>query len=172
MLFKALVSLTALAAGASAQLDSSVQASVASVLLTAIPPESLQLALTNSASFSAELASSLSAGNTPEWYQALPSDVKTLLPQLYPASTPALTTALETTTPAATPSPTGAVSGSSSAPLNSTVISTVVSPTLGTTGGANSESTTGSTGGAPAYPTAVVGAGLAGALGFLGMLAL
>ncbi|KAF2253403.1 hypothetical protein BU26DRAFT_222214 [Trematosphaeria pertusa] len=138
-------------AAASAQLNSDVQASVASVLMTAIPPESLQLALTNSASFSAELASLLSAGNTPQWYQDLPSDVKTLLPQLYPATMTAEMTASDdpNSSPARTSAP---ITSSSTMPSTSQVTATN-SPTWVSVGvGYDSTSTTLST--ATVQPTA------------------
>jgi hypothetical protein len=189
MQYKAL-SLVALAAGVSAQAiipTDSVGASVINVLATAIPPESISLAVNNPASFSALLASSLAAGKTPAWYVALPSDVKSYLPLLYPASTTAEATlsptpsasASEIETPSITPTPSGRPSftgtvGTGSTTLGNSTIGSVSSATLGSTGGANSEVPTGSavsTGGA-SYPTAVFGAGVAGALGFLGMLAL
>jgi hypothetical protein len=76
----------------------------------------------------------------------------------------------ETTTDTTEVDPTG--TGSITNILNSTTISTVRSATL-TASETNSEisATASSTGGA-SYPTAVFGAGVAGALGIIGMLAL
>ncbi|KAF2791627.1 hypothetical protein K505DRAFT_326727 [Melanomma pulvis-pyrius CBS 109.77] len=188
MHFKTLTLVALSAAAVSAQSDPA-QFSVLSVLRTAIPSESISSALAHPQEFASELASSLSAGNVPSWYQALPSDVKSYLPLLYPASTAAETTAYSTAVPTSTPvlkstvssfSPTitsaavtASISSGTVIPGNSTVISTVSSATLRSTGGANSESpTTGvSTAGAPRM-TAVLGAGVAGVVGLFGMFAL
>ncbi|KAF2189549.1 hypothetical protein K469DRAFT_700758 [Zopfia rhizophila CBS 207.26] len=146
--------------------------SVLSVLATGIPPDSVSLATANPSAFSAQLASSLSAGQTPEWYQALPSDVKSYLPKLYPNTVSAVTTASETAAASLSSSlasERSSISASISSAANSTAVAAVSSAALAPTGGANS-ATTASTGGA-SYPTAV-GAGIAGAMGFLGMLAL
>jgi len=164
MLFKSLSLLALAVSGAVAQqltATDEVGKSVLLVLATAIPSSELAIAIANPTSFASELASSLNAGETPSWYQALPSDVKSYLPQLYPAAVSA--TATETpasSSPLMTPSASG-----SGLPTggNSTRISTVSSATLKSTGGANSQTpTTSSTAGAAPYPTAVVGAGLAG----------
>ncbi|KAF2002813.1 hypothetical protein P154DRAFT_520581 [Amniculicola lignicola CBS 123094] len=175
--------LLAFASGALAQVvTDSIGFSVLSVLATAIPSESISAATANPVAFSKELASSLSAGKTPDWYNALPSDVKSYLPKLYPAttevsSTPSSTAAPSSTpssiTPSITPSASASASISPSSALNSTVISTVRTPTLSATGSDNSAaaSSTESQGGA-AYPTAIFGAGVAGVVGILGMLAL
>ncbi|KAF2813319.1 uncharacterized protein BDZ99DRAFT_517590 [Mytilinidion resinicola] len=179
------------------------EASVLSVLLTALPSSLLQIAITNQAEVGSIIASSFSAGETPGWYSALPNDVKSYLPILYAEQTPT-STSTSTPTPSSssiassTPAPSssssvltvistavGTVSATISPSGNGTVISTVHSPTLSATS-AGSESSIASasasasasaaasstqTGGA-SYPTAVMGAGIAGALGFLGMLAM
>ncbi|KAF1833594.1 hypothetical protein BDW02DRAFT_569907 [Decorospora gaudefroyi] len=200
MFFKTVV--MALAVGASAQTtvakkkkkanipphSPDVQQSVLLALAQAIPTESVSYALASTSAFAAEMASSLSAGNTPAWYQALPSDVKSLLPQIYPhvEATP-------------TPSSEAAASSSVYAAASSSAKSTVVMPYP--TGAANSTgaSTTmmGGTGsvGAPPSSTAaadssaasatatdvppftgaaskIVGAGAVAVLGFLGVLVL
>ncbi|KAF2472233.1 uncharacterized protein BDR25DRAFT_313396 [Lindgomyces ingoldianus] len=168
------------ATGAMAQLPGvtdSVGASVLSVLATAIPPDSVSLALTDPGAFSSMLASALSAGSTPSWYQALPSDVKSYLPKLYPASTVVETTASETGASStdissAVVTSSASISASVSSLRNSSSITSVSHATLSSTGGANSAAPSSSSTGGAAYPSAVVGAGLAGALGFLGMLAL
>ncbi|KAH7114448.1 hypothetical protein B0J11DRAFT_584865 [Dendryphion nanum] len=130
-----------------------IRMSVLSVIITAIPPTQLSKALNDEAAFSSEIASSLSAGKTPEWFLALPSDVKSLLPSLYPAQAAALTA--PATTAAATSSATSAASATQVPAQVSTaaVVST-------------------SSKGAAARPTGVVGAGIAGAIGVLGMLVL
>ncbi|ORY13715.1 hypothetical protein BCR34DRAFT_586305 [Clohesyomyces aquaticus] len=169
------------ATGAFAQLPGEVTnsavASVLSVLATAIPPESISQALQNPDSFASALSSELLVGSTPGWFQSLPADVKSILPQLYPAQAAATTTDVSST-PSASASATvfssrASISASSSGSLNSTAITSVNSPTLSATGGKSSAASTSavSTGGA-SYPTAVVGAGIAGAIGFLGMLAM
>lgn len=76
-----------------------MSASVLMVLATAIPQDSVSAALADQTAFAASMASSLSAGNTPAWYQSLPADVKSLLPILY---------ASDSATP--TPTPTGSAS--------------------------------------------------------------
>ncbi|KAF2261826.1 hypothetical protein CC78DRAFT_337837 [Lojkania enalia] len=53
--------------------------SVLSVLATAIPPETISYAIANPTGFQSELVSSLLAGETPQWYLDLPSDVKIYL---------------------------------------------------------------------------------------------
>lgn len=69
------------------------------VLAQAIPSDSVAYALASSSAFAAEMASSLSAGNTPTWYQALPTDVQSLLPQIYPAAVQVTPTPTPTPTP-------------------------------------------------------------------------
>lgn len=147
MKFRTLATLVALAVGASAQtsVPPNVQQSVLLVLATALPTDSVSYALASQSAFASEMASSLSAGNTPAWYQALPSDVKSLLPIIYfveaaatPSATPSITPIVSSSSASATPSPSAAQS----------------------------------TGAAAAFPTAAVGAGVGAALGFLGMLAL
>lgn len=172
MQFKALAFVAALAMGVSAQepLPEDVSASVLQVLLTALPPSALSLAATNAPAFQSEMYSSLSAGNIPEWYQALPSDVKTILPQLYPAAAPTETSAEATTTATETSTSTevaGTISGRPTGGSNSTT--TVNSPTLSTTGGSGAPTQTDN---GAAFPSAVLGSGIAGALGVIGMLIL
>ncbi|EMD01258.1 hypothetical protein BAUCODRAFT_204022 [Baudoinia panamericana UAMH 10762] len=53
--------------------------SVLSVLQTALPSTLVQEALTNSAAVSSQIASQFSAGQTPTWFTALPSDIQTFL---------------------------------------------------------------------------------------------
>lgn len=168
MQYKAFALVAALAAGVSAQqpVPEDVSASVVNVLLTALPASALSLAVTNAPAFQSEMYSSLSAGNTPEWYKGLPDDVKTILPQMYPPETPAETTAAGTTTGAPTTAVatgTGAISGKPTGGSNST--NTVKPPTLSSTGGNNSPpAQTGAAG--------VIAPGLAGVFGIIGLLAL
>lgn len=166
------------------------EVSVLAVLATALPPSLVAIGVTNPAEVGSIVASSFSAGNTPAWYSGLPSDVKNYLTVLYAAVTPS-------STPSSTPAPSSSASvvtivstsvaivsntantATISPSGNSTVISTVhsatLSPTTLKTGAAASTGTQAasstSTGGA-SLPTAVMGAGIAGAIGFLGMLAL
>ena len=144
------------------------------VLATALPADSVSYALASSSAFAAEMASSLSAGNTPSWYQALPSDVKSLLPVLYPGAAEATPT--PSVTPSGTPVITSIIDASSVVPTaaNSSTVS-VQSPTLSASGSSSaSASVSGleSTGAAAAYPTAAIGAGVGAAIGFFGMIAL
>ncbi|KAH8731154.1 hypothetical protein GQ44DRAFT_377662 [Phaeosphaeriaceae sp. PMI808] len=167
MRFSSVGALFALTAGAVAQtsVPPAVQQSVLMVLATALPRDSVSYVLASSSAFASEMASSLSAGNTPAWYQALPSDVKSLLPALYPV----------VTTPTPTPSSSVAVSSAgtiSARPtgMNSTSLSAVHSPTLSASAARSSAATP--TANAAPYPAAAMGAGLGAALGFIGMLAL
>jgi len=145
--------------------SSNVANSALMVLATAIPPDQVSYAVASPSEFAAQLASSFQAGNTPAWYQALPSDVKSLLPVMYPASISA--------TPTPTPSSSSMVMTSvgtlsPSAAHNSTSLSGVHMPTLSATRSAPAVATAN----AASYPGAALGAGVGAALGFLGMLAL
>lgn len=144
--------------------------SVLLVLATAIPKESISYVLASSSAFAEQMASSLAAGNTPAWYQALPADVKTLLPAVYPAAA----SATPTPTPSSSSSLVITSSSVSARPtaVNSTVISTVQSPTLHASSSVARTSAPPVATGAAAYPSAALGAGVGAALGFLGMLAL
>ena len=139
--------------------------SVLSVLATAVPSDVLSYAIASPSVFAAEMGSSLYAGNTPGWYASIPSSVKSILPQLYPVAAEA----------SATPVVTSTASSASAAPtgMNSTSISAVHSATLSANG---THAATGSplpeSTGAASHAQAAVGAGLAGVVGFLAMLAL
>jgi hypothetical protein len=150
------------------------EASVLGVLATALPPSLLAIAVTNAAEVGSIIESEFSAGQTPAWYSALPSDVKSYLPILYSEEAAAATSVAPITSVQAS------ISGGISSSLNTTTISSVHSASLKATttaagsvagsaasAGASSTSTAGAS-----YPSAVVGAGVAGALGLLGMLAL
>ncbi|KAB2101695.1 hypothetical protein AG0111_0g10458 [Alternaria gaisen] len=179
-----MMALGALAMGARAQnaVAPEVQQSVLMVLAQAIPSDSVAYALASSSAFAAEMASSLSAGNTPTWYQALPTDVQSLLPQIYPAAVQA------TPTPTPTPSSSAYVVKSSSVvesssakitPYPTGMNSTMVKPTMSATGGASISVTLSPSDTASSIPPPFegaasrlsVGAGLGAAL-VLGMLAL
>jgi hypothetical protein len=174
-----LAGLAAMAVGVSAQTSVSPDvASVLAVLATALPADQRSYALASSSAFAAEMASSLAAGNVPGWYASLPADVKSVLPQLYPAAAQASTTpavASATPTLSSTASSVSAVpTGSSNTTVSSVhSIQSVHSATL------SASSSTAPT--APALPEATgaaastrvaLGAGLACVVGFLGMLAL
>lgn len=134
------------------------------VLATALPSDVRNYAIASESAFAAEMSSSLAAGNTPAWYAAMPADVKSILPLLYPVATEASTTPVATSTASsASAMPTGS---------NSTSISVVHSATLssatnGPTWAPLPEST-----GAASHAQAALGAGFAGVAGFLAMLAL
>ncbi|KAJ4296411.1 hypothetical protein N0V90_006456 [Kalmusia sp. IMI 367209] len=188
MQLKACVMAT-LAAAVSAQLPTGIDPAASSVLLqlvTVLPSDVLAVAVTNQAAFASEIASSIGAGKTPEWYQALPTGVKSVLASLYPVSTPAASTPSETaassyvtevtetsvTVITSTPSAPSAT-GASSIGSNSTAITSVNTPTLSGTPTGSTGSPSGSAlPGAASVPSAAIGAGLAGVLGFLGLLAL
>jgi len=172
MRFTATLAALALSSGAALaqlQVTDSIGASVLQVLATAIPPESISMATADPVAFSSELDSSLSAGNTPAWYQDLPADVKSYLPQLYPAEAPAITTADAGYATSAVEQSYAVPTISPSHAGNHTAISSVAAPTLAPSGTApaSPEFT-----GAAAIPKSFVHAGLAGAIGILGVLVL
>ncbi|KAJ4354463.1 uncharacterized protein N0V89_006200 [Didymosphaeria variabile] len=204
MQFYAVV-VAALAAAVSAQFPTNIDPAQQSALLalaTALPPSILAAAATNQAAFASEVASSIAAGNTPAWYQALPTDVKSALASIYPVSTPAASTPSETAAPsssyeASSVAESSSVESSSVAETTTAVVTSVIvtsAPVVVPSGtgassiGTNSTGVTsvntptlsGSTGspqpteapGAASIPSAAIGAGIAGALAFLGMLAL
>ena len=147
------------------------EASVLSVLATALPPSLLAIGVTNAAEVGTIIASEFSAGQTPGWYSALPSDVKSYLPILFSEEA-------ATTTPLS--SVQASISAGISSSLNTTTISSVHSASLKATttaagsvaGSASSAGASSTSSAGASYPSAVVGAGVAGALGLLGMLAL
>lgn len=155
--------------------ENPTEASVLSVLETALPASLLAIGIANPDELASLIASSLSAGQTPAWYSALPPDVKSYLPTLLSEEASAATVS----TPL---SNTASISGIISPSLNTTTISSVHSASLkatttaaGSTAGsaaATASSAHASSTGGASYPSAVVGAGVAGALGLLGMLAL
>ncbi|KAF2461152.1 hypothetical protein BDY21DRAFT_361141 [Lineolata rhizophorae] len=174
----ALLGLTAAAASASPQLHKrqsldSEEASILSVLATALPASLVSEALTNSAAVSSEIASQFAAGDTPSWFAALPTDVQTYL-------APVATVTESPPFPAGN-STMGGATNSNSAAVTSTATSTTTStdadesdePTSSSSSDESEETaaSSSSTGGA-SLPTAVVGYGVAGAMGVLGMLAL
>jgi hypothetical protein len=139
------------------------------VLATALPKDTVNYALASSSAFAAEMASSLSAGNPPAWYQALPSDVKNILPSLYPV------VASPTPTPSSSVAlsmPISSVGTISARPtgINSTSVSDVHMPTLSPTSARPSLPV--ATANSASYPAAALGAGVGAALGVIGMLAL
>ncbi|KXT10856.1 hypothetical protein AC579_1954 [Pseudocercospora musae] len=158
----------ALAAAAYAQVDGTAEQSaqaaellsVVSVLQTALPSSLIQEALTNSAGVSSELASEFAAGQTPSWFTALPSDVQTYL---VPAGAIATANATAITSASGAPYP-----SANSTSRSSTTGSSSETGASGT--GSSNESSSSSEAGA--MPTAILGAGLAGAVGIVGLLAL
>ena len=159
--------------------------SLISVLATAIPEEQASYAVASPSAFAEEMASSFEAGDYPAWYQALPSDVKELLPVAYPASVEATSTPAPTSTPSPTASASesevtssaymaittsvGTLSTVASAGHNSTVTD-VHMPTL--SGSATKSAPAVATANAATYPGAAMGAGVGAVLGFVGMLVL
>ena len=187
------------------KVESNVQPSQQSALLalaTALPPSVLAQAATNQAGFASEIASSLAAGSTPEWYQALPTDVKSALASIYPVQTPAQTTPAETSSPSPSSSPSSSsteevtvteVSTSAEATItevstsvvvvpsgtgasgignNGTAVTSINKPTLSSSGAETGSPQPTEQPGAASIPSAAIGAGIAGAIAFIGMLAL
>ncbi|EUC46429.1 hypothetical protein COCMIDRAFT_35917 [Bipolaris oryzae ATCC 44560] len=182
----AAVALGALFMGASADIAGvapEIQTSVLMVLAHAIPSESISYALASPSAFASEMASCLSASSTPAWYQALPTDVQSLLPQIYPHETPTPTptpSATSSSTPSpthTTPSSSAAVTPYPTAGLNST--SAITKPPTSATGTISlslipTPSATGPEG--PAFTGAAsrlsLSAGLGAFIGLVGVLAL
>ncbi|KAF2746543.1 hypothetical protein M011DRAFT_478147 [Sporormia fimetaria CBS 119925] len=172
MQITASLAILALSSAVVAQLDlqnPDVAISVLNVLATAIPADTISSAMEDPAGFSMELESSISAGQTPSWYQALPSDVKSALPLLYPASTPAATTppASDATEPPTKDSSMTALPTISGLPTPTNGTGDVSSPTLSPSG--TESGLPESTGGA-ATLNGMVASGVVGAFGILGML--
>ena len=154
------------------------RASVYAVLATALPSSLVAEALTNTGAVASQIASEFSVGSTPAWFTALPTGIQSYL--LGPvASQVSNGTGLLNST---------AIANSSSATVVRTTTSTQGHTTLVTghgrttaTGGSNTQtgaaasssgaSSSSSSGGA-SMPTNIIGAGLAGAVGLVGLLAL
>ncbi|TKA71726.1 hypothetical protein B0A49_05732 [Cryomyces minteri] len=188
--------------------------SIISVLQTALPQSLVQMAFTNSAGVSSEIASQFAAGATPTWFTALPSDIQTYLVPLATngaafssavanatgvvgapgvnataiagnttaigvaqssilssiAAANSSTVANATSAGVVNLSSTASITGSgSSSGSSSSAARTSTSSRTSASAAAGSSST--SSAGA-SLPTAVVGMGLAGVVGFVGMLAL
>jgi len=150
----------------------SVDPASASLALFGVLPSSLQaVALTNPAAAASEISSEFETG-TPTWFTKLPTDVQTYFITAAGSAVP--TTTAFTGTGGSLYSSNSTSTGKF---LNSTITSTgsTTSDSATTSGSGTAASTTASssssTGGA-SLPTQVIGAGIAGALGVLGMLAL
>ncbi|KAE8348209.1 hypothetical protein BDV28DRAFT_144080 [Aspergillus coremiiformis] len=118
--------------------------SIMSVLLTAIPPASLQQFADPSAR--SAMMSEVSAGHLPDWYNNLPSDVKSYVSTAYQAYAEPTGTGAQAT--AGSPATTGAKATATS--------------------GSDSHSNTSSSA-AGAAPTGAIAASLVGAAGILGL---
>ncbi|KAK4634366.1 hypothetical protein CLAFUW4_00840 [Fulvia fulva] len=161
------------------QADQSVAglASVISVLQTALPSSLIQEALTNSAAVASDISAEFAAGSTPAWFTALPTDVQTYLvpSQLYPNAT--ATGTLISVGPTNSANATGygnsTRSSSTSGRSTNTVTATETGEGSEETGASatQGESSSSSSAGA-SMPSAIVGMGLAGAVGLVGVLAL
>ena len=148
-------------------------ASVYAVLATALPSSLVAEALTNSQAVASEIASEFSAGSTPAWFTSLPTAIQSYL--LGPvASQAANATGLLNST---------AVANSSSATVVKTKTNTHGQTTLVTgsntqtaagasSSAASSSGASSSSSGGASMPTNIIGAGLAGAVGLVGLLAL
>jgi hypothetical protein len=145
----------------------------ASLALFGVLPSSLQaVALTNPAEAATEISSEFATG-TPTWFTKLPTDVQSYFITAAGSAVP--TTLAITGTGGSLYSSNSTTTGKF---LNSTITSTAAATSSGaaTSGASGTAASTGassssSTGGA-SLPTQVIGAGIAGALGVFGMLAL
>ncbi|KAF2842497.1 hypothetical protein M501DRAFT_998822 [Patellaria atrata CBS 101060] len=149
-------------------------ASLISAVLPVIPAS----AITNPTGFAQDVASSFQAGETPTWFSMLPSDIQSCfaagaIATEIPSSIMTVTgdATIQTSTVVSTDvmTSTGESTTATITEEHTSTMTDVVSSETETDSAAEETST--STGGA-ALPTAVIGAGVAGALGFLGMIAL
>jgi len=141
----------------------------ASLAVYSVLPSSLQAeALTNPAAAASEISAEFASSATPTWFSKLSPDVQSYF----------LAQGAATTT--AGPIATGVSGGNTTSigPYSNTTITTssgaattAAATTLLAAGTTTGTSTSSSTGGA-SMPTQVVGAGLAGAIGLIGMLVL
>ncbi|KAK3672529.1 hypothetical protein LTR78_007579 [Recurvomyces mirabilis] len=161
------------------------------VLQTALPSSLIAEAMTNPAAASSEIAAEFSTA-TPTWFTALPTDIQTYLVPLATGGSLANVTGAANMTAIASSAignSTAVSAGQSSilASLSAQNSSVVAGATTGTSSGAGStgsvtgasasRSASGSAGAssssaAGAVPTAIVGMGLAGAVGIVGLFAL
>jgi len=137
-------------------------ASASLALLQALPSSLQAVALTNSAAAASEISAEFATG-TPTWFTVLPTDVQTYFLTAAGSAAP-MTTGFSNTTVTGKfhNSTTSSAAATSSAEASSTEAAASASGTA---------SSSSSSGGA-AMPTQMISAGLAGALGFIGMLAL
>jgi len=135
-------------------------ASATASLLQVLPSSILNVALTNPAEASTLIQESFSTG-TPDWFKSLPPAVQSYFIAQAGGTAPAATGA----TPTGSAAGAGPTGGS-----NSTSNSTVTTGSMPS--GSASASGSGSSSGSGAFPTAVVGGGLAGLVGLAGMLIL
>ena len=160
--------------------------SIFSVLQTALPSSLVAEALTNSAAVSNQIASQFLAGETPSWFQELPSDIQTYIVPVAPVTTGVVDLGNGTTTNATiissmTGNSTGnATAGTTTTRSSNTITTNTASSTddsdsssgSGGSGSDSSDSASESGNAVNAAPTAFIGAGLAGAVGLVGLLAL
>jgi hypothetical protein len=143
------------------------RASASAALIGALPSSILAVAITNP-SAAATIISSEFATGTPTWFTKLPSDVQTYFLTAQGAAVP---TAAPTGNNGTLSTATGKFSNSTTAAATSSGLTTKLTSAAASTAATTSAKSSSSTGGA-ALPTGIVGAGIAGAIGLMGMLAL
>jgi len=182
------IAISAFAATAFAQQSTPTEdvVSIFSVLQTALPSSLVAEALTNSDAVSSQIASQFLAGETPSWFQELPSDIQTYIVPVAPVTTGVVDLGNGTTTNATiissmTGNSTGnATAGTTTTRSSNTITTNTASSTddsdsssgSGGSGSDSSDSASESSESGNAAPTAFIGAGLAGAVGLVGLLAL
>ncbi|KAF2667745.1 hypothetical protein BT63DRAFT_457047 [Microthyrium microscopicum] len=139
----------------------------ATASLFAALPSSLQaLALTNQPSAAAVISSELSGGSAPAWFSSLPAEVQTYF----------ITQGAAATAGASAAASVGASASSAIASITKGASSAIASATSGAaksaTASGSGSAASSSSSGSGAAPTGVIGAGIAGAIGLVGMLAL
>ena len=134
--------------------------------MTALPASILAQAAASPCAFSSEVASEFAAGSTPAWFKSLPANLQSALTAT--ASAGNATTGATTTTSTGKGT-TAVVVKTTGGKTTGSAASSASSASASASSAAASSSS--SSGGA-SMPTAVVGAGLAGAMGIFGLLAL
>lgn len=164
------VSLESTIPGLSREAYAVIRADVLSVLQTALPSSLASQLTANPVAFSSAVVAQFSASGVPSWYENLPAPIQTYLVGQASAAVPS-----------------GSISSvlplNSTVALNSTALSSrtrtvpvtessaIPSSSEAAPSPAGAASSSSSEGGA-SLPTAIVGAGLAGAVGLVGLLAL
>ncbi|KAK8240249.1 hypothetical protein HDK77DRAFT_186577 [Phyllosticta capitalensis] len=164
------------------------QGEILRILLTALPPSLLNIALTNQPEVSSIIASEFNAGVTEPWFKSLPTPVQSYLVGQGKSGAAAVPTTptpggapfTNVTTPSGTMATTPMIMSPTNTSMTMPMTSTFTASETGTTSLENrpettpaANQTTSTAGAMPLpLPTAAIGAGFAGAIGIMGMMGL